>query len=78
MTLAAARVGERLPGLGNELPVVARRVQRNFQHAESVGVANFALRLRRAEAAMRVLSPAPNGVWSLVAVRFAACPRRLP
>jgi hypothetical protein len=43
-----ARIGERLPGDGNEPPVETRRVQSQLEHAEGVGVADEAIRGDRA------------------------------
>ena len=60
--MAGARpgVGERLAGLGDELPVVALRVERQLEHSPGGGVADFAVGHHRPEPA--VVAPAhPHG-----------------
>src|SRR5579864_1042237 len=47
VTGAAAGVGKGLPFLGNELPVVALGLQREFENSEGRGVANFTVGFRR-------------------------------
>ena len=52
-TGCGSRVGERLAGDRDELPVVARRVQRELDHAVGARVAHLARRQDRAEAGQR-------------------------
>src|SRR5271155_4671367 len=45
----AARIGKRFAGFGNELPVIAAGLERQFKHAESVRIADLAVRMGLAE-----------------------------
>src|SRR5262245_53526222 len=56
VTAPASEVGQRLPGLRHELPVVAPVPQRQLQNAKGVVVADLAVRLRR-RARERVVNP---------------------
>ena len=49
MAFAAARIDKRLARLGNELPIIAARVQRQFEDTEGIRVALFAVGVDGAE-----------------------------
>jgi len=49
MTNRAARIGESLARLGDKLPVVTGRMQRQFKNPKGIAVANLAVGLDRAE-----------------------------
>jgi hypothetical protein len=60
VTNAAAGIGEGLTSLGNELPVIALGVKRQFQDAEGVGVPRLAIRFRLAKSSVRIFPAASD------------------
>src|SRR5262252_3207012 len=76
MAGAAARVGEGLPFLGNELPVVTVGAKRQLQNAESCEVANLAVGLRRRKGPM-TLSARAGDKLANAASRIAGAVRSL-
>src|SRR6267154_1708209 len=79
MALCGAGIAEGLSFLRNELPVVAFGMQREFQHAEGIGVVCFAVGLHCCEESVRVLAAASynefaNAVFGIrLSVRVLRC-----
>lgn len=69
MACAAARIGEALPCLGYELPVVAVELESELENAEGGGVAQLAVGLRGEERAMILATRADD--------KFANAARRI-
>src|SRR2546425_11848854 len=74
---AGAAVGERLPRLGNELPVVAARVERQLEDAERVPVAHLTVRLRGTRDRVVVLAAGADDELANAAGRVRCAGRRL-
>jgi len=59
MTIAGAGICKGFSLLGYKLPIVAFRMQRQLQDAESVGISGLTVGLRRREETVRILSSTP-------------------
>ena len=60
VTFIAARISKSLAFIRNKLPVVALRMQREFEHAECISLVSFAVFDDARKDAMCVLAPCTN------------------